>query len=285
MTAAAAPARFTIRYDDASHKYWIDDDEVPSVTGILESVIPKPAIGWWSYRVGMAAMAKGVQEGWISYPVLQTVDIAAVIEGIPPKGQEYFRTTGAPKTRKVPKTLLEGPCLDNQFHPNSIKSERGDQGTLIHEAITKMGLEGELPSLGDHEEEDRGYLQAFAKWWVEQEPDFLEQEVIVASKRLMYAGRLDLICGLGDKRAMVDFKTSKAIRESHHLQMNLYEPAYYECGGDPLDRLCVVNLRKDGTYEMVDSVGTPEMVVPALNWATQMRAFTKRFEERHGRTA
>ena len=64
----------SVRYDDKAHKYWIDGVEVPSVSTILDATLPKPALTWWGFRVGMAAVAEFCKLGKVSWPTLCSLD-------------------------------------------------------------------------------------------------------------------------------------------------------------------------------------------------------------------
>jgi hypothetical protein len=244
-----------VKYDDASHRYWIDGTEVPSVSKLLELTTPKDALGWWGMRVGMAALVHLAKNDQLAWPVLVNEVYEEVLSGTPAKGRGVWRGRG--KYRKY-KTQLEYLVQEAKLTTNDIKETRGDEGTAIHEAIETIGTHDLIPDIGEFDEALRGYIQGVARWWLEQEPQFHRQEVIVASRRFAYAGRFDLDASTAPLgRALLDFKTSKSIYESHFEQLRLYELAEMELQEFvPKDRrisydhLAAVHIRKDGTYEV-----------------------------------
>lgn len=261
-----------IDYDDDKHKYWIDKVEVPSVSAILETTSPKPALVWWGMRVGIGAVIKLLQESTIKWPVLQAHVYEEVLTGIPDKSPSRTRGKGA---RAKLKTLIEAEILDARLDTNNIKSDAGDRGTLVHEAIERLGTHDLIPDINEYEEEFRGYIRAIARWWMNLEPEFHRQEVIVGSRKHAFAGRFDLDATCtGYGRTLTDFKTSKTAYESHFEQLALYDLAEQEMNTYltdnsqhvHFDHRLVVVLRPDGEYEVhtADHVGL-DTAIAAVN--------------------
>lgn len=245
----------TILYDDDEHAYKIDGISVPSVSAILDACDPKMALRWWAMRAGMAATIEALKRGKIKWPVLVQHVYDEVLKGVPVESPKVVRGKGS---RAKLKTVIEAVVLNEKLDINNIKDEAADRGTMVHTAIEEIGTHDVLPDLNDFDEMFQGYIAAVCRWWLEQEPEFHRQEVIVASRRLAYCGRFDLDCTMpAYGRALTDFKTSKAIYDSHHEQLALYELADYELKQyGPKedfhifqDRL-VVNVQADGQYEM-----------------------------------
>lgn len=236
-----------IKYDDDKHAYWIDGIPTPSVSKILEDTTPKPALPWWGMRVGLAAVVQLLQESEISYAELMTEHYAEILSGIPAPERTMMRKGKA-------KTRLEAAVIENKLTTNHVKEDAGERGTLIHNAVERIGTHDEIPSMDDYPPELRGYIRAIARWWMEQEPELHRQEVIVGSRIHGFAGRFDLDASYDQYgRALTDFKTSKAIYSSHHEQLRLYEIGDNELGGPDFDDLVVVRLGVDGSYEMESS--------------------------------
>jgi hypothetical protein len=268
----------TIKFDTDKHEYVVDGEKVPGVTTIIGKTMPKDALTWWGMRVGIASVIRLLREHDLSWPVLQSIDPDHVIDPLKiPPGEGHF--TKSDRKRQKPRTLVEVMVVDNKLSTNHIRDQRGDEGSMTHDAIHKMGVEMELPNLSDYPEEQRPYLRALAKWWSDQEVEFLEQEILVASVDgpLAYGGTPDLIALRDGKRGLYDFKTSKAVRESHHPQLVGYEKAYVECGGDPLEEKWVVNLRGDGTYEMEPCLATMELWDAMCAYYKQLVPFLDEF--------
>lgn len=128
------------------------------------------------------------------------------------------------------------------------------RGTSVHDALEILARDNTPPLLDQFPDEDRGYVQALAKWWIDHRPSPIWVEQLVASTEHRYAGKLDLICEIQGVPHLVDLKTSKRVYETHHLQLAGYELAYTECGYEPLPTVCaVLRVGDDGEYEFVHS--------------------------------
>jgi hypothetical protein len=233
-----------IDYDDDTHRYWIDKIEVPSVSAILDSTTPKPALPWWGMRVGLAAIVKLLQEGSLSYPVLASEDYHEVLSGVPTGNRIEIRK-GKEKTR------VEAAVINAKLDTNSVKEEGGVRGTAIHEAVEIIGTHDRIPDMQDYPVHLRGYIRAISSWWLDQEPEIHRQEVIVGSRKNGYAGRFDLDASYSQYgRTLTDFKTAKGIYDGNFEQLRLYADAEKEMSGLVFDDMVVVRLGADGTYEM-----------------------------------
>lgn len=252
---SAINSRYVITYEDGPHKYWIDGEEVASVTQILEKTEAKPALPWWGMRVGMAAIIHAMgSSSWAELANANTY--REILAGKPEPGREFF--TRNDKKRKKPKTLVEALCIDNRLSTNHVKEDAGDRGTAIHDAMEALGA-GVMPDIDDFPVEFHGYIEGLMRWWLDHEPDFVHQEVIVGSKELRYAGRFDKVLTYNkgphqDKLILSDLKTSKAVYLSHLVQLDGYEVGWVEMGAGPLfDAKHVLNVPGDGSYQIVES--------------------------------
>lgn len=128
------------------------------------------------------------------------------------------------------------------------------RGTSVHDALEILARDNTPPVLDQFPEEDRGYVQGLAKWWIDHRPSAIHVEQLVASLKHRYAGKLDLVCEIQGVPHLVDLKTSKRVYETHHLQLAGYALAYAECGFAPLPRICaVLRVGEEGEYEFVHS--------------------------------
>ena len=239
-----------IRYDDDRHRYWIDGQPVPSVTQILGETQPKPALVWWGFRVGMSVIVKALLENRLTWGELSSWSSPeAIIK--PVEHAEHPDVLEVVKTRKL-RSKVEQLALDLKHHPNAIKEERGTVGTSIHVAAEQTMISGSLPNYSDYPEADRGYVQALARWYVDTDPEPIEQEVIVASARYGFAGRFDLErrSRLGDI-VRADFKTSHGIYEEFHLQLSLYDLAAIGMDRGQAVSSELIHLRPDGSYSVI----------------------------------
>lgn len=267
----------SVRYDDKSHKYWIDGVEVPSVSTILDATLPKPALTWWGFRVGMAAVMEMCKRGKVSWPALISLDFDEIKDNAPKEG-EAFHMKNARKPK--PRTLLEHWAIILRLHPNAIRDDAGTRGTSIHTALENLGM-GIIPDVWGPESpyppEDRPAVAGVVRWFMDLEPEFVVQEQIVASKKHGYAGRFDLIIRRPNgKLAMVDLKTSKSMYpDSHFRQLKGYEIAWYENGGEPLDELIVLHVGHHGEYREYPVRCKDEHFLICLEQLKQMRDFTQ----------
>jgi hypothetical protein len=224
-----------ITYDDARHAYTLDGEKVPSVTTILDACTSKPALPWWGMRVGLAAMVRIMEKyPWAELANANTYE--EVLSGVPAQGREFFQ----PKRRNPkPKTLLEMATLELKLSTNHVKEDAGERGTIIHNAMEQLGLGADIDDIVDGvPEEHRGYVEGMCDWWLDHEPEFLEQEIIVASRTHQYAGRFDFVVRYrsgphAGQIVLGDLKTSKRVYRSHLVQLDAYDLAYEEMGLEP----------------------------------------------------
>lgn len=252
---AATPTPIHIEYDDDKHAYKIDGEPVPGVTSILDETVSKPALPWWGMRVGMAAVIHAMQtSGWAALANANTY--AEILSGVPHPDRQFFGPSDTAK--KKPKTLVEMLAIKNKLSTNHVKEEAGDRGTAIHAALEELAA-GVVPSVDEFPPEHRGFIQGLCRWWLDQEPEFVENEVIVGSRRHRYAGRFDFVAipqaGAHEgQRGLIDLKTSKRVYMTHLIQLDGYEVAYEEMeAGDPFDFKQVLHVPGDGTYALKDS--------------------------------
>jgi len=134
------------------------------------------------------------------------------------------------------------------------------RGRSVHRAIEhflKHGIDNDIiPSYSN-------YFAAFKKWYAETSPQVEEVECRIYHKAARYGGTADLICRIGGKLTLVDFKTSSNIVE--HLvrvQSEAYSRAF-KYHGIVFDSKLVVHLKKDGTVAVKElpSVDTESWTV------------------------
>lgn len=133
------------------------------------------------------------------------------------------------------------------------------RGTSVHDALEVLAQDGTPPSLGDFPEEDRGYVKGLCSWWLMHDPEPVMVEQIVASKRLRFAGKFDLLANVDGFSTLIDLKTSKRVYETHHLQVGgAYRLALVECGWEDPFQAAVLRVGEDGSYEYVPAKAGPE---------------------------
>lgn len=120
-----------------------------------------------------------------------------------------------------------------------------ERGTNVHNAIEiylKFGIV-------DIPEESRGYLDAFLKWHKDAKPELVGSEIRMYHKLLRYAGTCDLLCCIGEKLVLVDFKTTYTVSEmTCGVQLEAYSQAL-SSHGVKVDEKRILQLKKDGKYK------------------------------------
>jgi hypothetical protein len=145
-----------------------------------------------------------------------------------------------------------------------ISGKARENGTLVHDACEKLLNGVEIP-LSEYPTKAKKALMAFNDWFYTVNPTNMVTEQMVASKEYKYAGTLDLVCNIGDKRVLIDFKTNKSsIYFSNKLQVQAYRQAYEETTGDKIDECWILRLgttHKIGyEFKLIDEVGVKDFM-------------------------
>lgn len=126
-----------------------------------------------------------------------------------------------------------------------ILDEAANRGTAVHNAIETYTLYG----VKDIPEAYEGYFEAFRSWWKEEKPEALATECKVYHKSLLYAGTADMPVKIGNKRIIVDFKTSASINKMlTGVQLEAYLKAF-ESHGVNFDGKAILHLKPTGQYK------------------------------------
>jgi len=216
--------KLNLLFDTEKHLYTANGKIVEGVTSIT-GIINKPALIYWA--------------------VNQCVDyLARVIK----PGKEYDEIE------------IQSMLADAKYAHRKKSTEAANIGTLVHDAIEtwiKTGKKTELIN-----EKARGAFDLFLKWVKEENVKFLESERKVCSKKWGYAGTLDFICTIGEKRFIGDTKTSTGIWGEYWLQISGYQQAYeeemaYLKSNIKVDGQVIVRVGKDGSFEVQKSDAYP----------------------------
>lgn len=274
-----------IGYDDDTHCYTVDGEVVPSVTQILDKVLPKPALAWWSFRIGLGASLKLLQDGHLNYAeALAMHDFMEVVNGAP--ARERAVVSEDAKGKEKLRTIVESLAMQHKLHPNAIRDVAATRGTSIHDALAALTL-GDVPTLNDYPPEDRPFVHGLIRWWMDQEPEFVHVEQIVASRVHGYAGRFDLMLRYPGSSGLVlaDLKTGKAVRpDSHYRQLKAYELAWIEMGFEAPVKLEVLHVGPDGEYAQHRAAVSDESWLATLAQYRAMKDFEKLNHKRRKRT-
>ena len=271
LSTASYPGIEIEYFTQPKRKYTVNGEEVPSVTTVLEC-LDKPALPWWGMTVGAENTAALFNMGLI-YPV-------QVLRG----GQSFVvmgchhPDTGQPVV--AGKEEIVGLLSKHQLTVNHVKDKAGDRGQSCHDALELFCKDGTIPDVGMFPAEEVGYVQALHDFLVAARPVTVEAEIMVASAKHRFAGRVDwrmqlikpvtLVVHHTPKKGaqyatipageyIVDLKTSKSVYFSHAKQLAGYEIGFQECGFGPSDGRFVLHCDADGLYRFVrvDEWATP----------------------------
>lgn len=245
------PSGVTIHFNPRNHRYKIGRGEklafAPSVSTILGDTLPKNLSSW---------AEKGAVDAMISL---------------------YRKWNYLPDTTGLALDLMQKEGLRHWQRRDAAAL----RGTTVHKVFELLG-DGKIPNVAKAPPTQRGYVQAIANWWIQNDPQVEHNELIVASETHHYAGRLDLIARLKDgRRGIIDLKTSSGVRESHHFQLAGYEIGVAESGYGEVDFKAVLRVGDDGTHEFVESWATPEQFESILGTYRSLKQFEKATPDEH----
>ena len=153
-------------------------------------------------------------------------------------------------------TQVMQPLSDETYRGVEAKVLRraAGKGTAVHNAIEKsltFGIEDVDP---DH----AGYFMAFLRWFSEYNPQVIASEYRLYHKFMGYAGTADLICVIGGKLYVIDYKTTQRIEELLvRVQLKAYSQALGSLGAEP-QRAASLHLKRDGTFDFQTHDGGAE---------------------------
>lgn len=145
-------------------------------------------------------------------------------------------------------TTLMKPLSDDFYRTvdQSVLDRAAKRGTAIHNAIenfTEFGVVDIAPQYA-------GYFDSFLQWWELRKPEPLAKEHRVYHKILRYAGTADLICVMGGRLTLVDYKSSAQVNEKLcAVQLEGYDRAFESHGVKVDDRL-ILHLSKTAYQEV-----------------------------------
>lgn len=220
---------------DAQHRYFVGDDPEawPSVTTVISATTSKDSLGWW----GQTVACKGI------------VQLAAQGVQIPQTAEELVQ-------------LLK----DRLLTVNHELQKAMTRGARIHGVLESYARRGDIPSPHQFPVEYRSQLKALAGWLIDNQPEFLGQEVMTCSPTFRYAGTLDLRCRIAGKLYLIDLKTGKRVYPGTHFpQLEAYEYAEVELGEEPSDVRAILHLPEGGPAKLVPSTYEFEDFLVLLN--------------------
>lgn len=121
--------------------------------------------------------------------------------------------------------------------PYAVRDDAAAAGTRIHTAVEALA-KGRRP---------KDYPELTA-WWKQKgfrAANILGAECLLYSGRHSFAGTADLVYDLGEGVTLADIKTG-TLRDSHHVQLELYRWAWEEMGKAKIERLQLIQVPRDG---------------------------------------
>jgi hypothetical protein len=152
-------------------------------------------------------------------------------------------------------THVLAPLSDSDFTYQQYMEAARRRGVAVHEATERydrMRGANKVWNPSDDEEIVVPYLAAWQKFLDDTGFEVHTIEEIVSSKRHRYAGILDRLGVLNGRRAVIDIKTTVAIKPVMGVQLAAYQAAYNEGRrkAEQYPQRFVCQLRKDGNYRL-----------------------------------
>jgi len=145
---------------------------------------------------------------------------------------------------------------------NDVRDKAASEGTNVHrDAFEALASGRPVPAFDEMTEREVGLAQGVAAFWLDHEPEVVAVEQVVYSERLGVAGRLDFYGRIKgrDGLGVLDLKTGKYLSVGAHTQVGGGYPLLArECGVGEPEWAAMLQVRDDGTYELIDAEGTSE---------------------------
>ncbi len=202
---------------------------------------------------------------WHSYTIdgRRAVGVTTALKGIPkdalvPWAAKEVATFVVDNIFDVKRMLDSGgrnPTIDYlRGIPNQKRDTAAVRGTEVHNLAEKY-IRGEEIEVDDNV---RPYVEGYAAYIRDWSPVSVHEEIVVASRKHWYAGRLDSIQDIpGIGRCLVDYKTSRGVYGETALQVAAYRYAevYLDADGNEqpmpsVDRTFVLHIQPD-SYDLI----------------------------------
>ena len=155
-----------------------------------------------------------------------------------------------PRVTQVLKIIAKGEGFEKWLmnkgnEAKTLLTDAGDIGTSLHNRLEEIG-KGIPVKLEALKPLEKTWIEQFLVWKEENIEKFLETERAVYNPVDRYAGTLDSLVVLKDKRiALLDYKTSKYIYDTHELQVVAYVRAYEELYKLKIDTVFILKFSKE----------------------------------------
>jgi len=212
---------------------WTQPNIIAGVSSVL-AVVPKPFLVAWA---GLVATEKSIE-------LLDQTTIDQVKLFIDKYVAKYQTTPyEAIKAARKQFPVLAAIATGHTAKGNEAK----ETGTDAHNALEAyvLGQKYQTTTEGGAKA-----LESFKNSIIEIKNPVTEQAIL--SRQHSYAGRFDLVCEIGGKKILADWKTNKrdprfnpsGAHMENFIQMGAYALAWHEEHGDWVDDLAVINVDK-----------------------------------------
>lgn len=216
-------------FDPIPHKYYWNEEELPSATGITKVLTNATIIGNWTSKMCSEEFLKQIKAGK-SYDEIQILEIAD----------------------KIKKAA------------NSNMNQAGHVGSQVHDMIENYIHNKTIPEI--HNDLMKKSFSKFKEWYdLQKGLELVFTETKVLSRIHKYTGTLDALFKRGDEYIIYDWKTSSGIRDSYYVQLYLYVMALEEQLDIKIKKGIIVNCTKQGKLNIAEFPINSEMQDVAIS--------------------
>lgn len=231
---------------------------VPSVTTLLDTILPKPGLPPWAEARGIEGAIEAIEKGiipWRASMVDGEIDVVAV-------GLDPDAAANAVDLVRA-----------NRLGADRARDDAASRGLNVHALLQTYMETGQLPVPSDHPAEHQGYVAALIDFLETVRPEPVAVEELVCDPAYGYAGRYDLCAKVDGQVGLFDAKTSEKaqIFPGAHLQIALYARAALACGDGEVDFTRVVVFGADGDWRQMNGAANDRLVDAALEFARLLR--------------
>jgi ATP-dependent exoDNAse (exonuclease V) beta subunit len=189
-----------------------------------------------------------------------------------------------PRVTEVLKIIAKGEAFNNWLRNKGKSSENllttaGDIGSSLHKHLENIGL-GKAIDAKDVSPLEEKWLAEFYVWQAENIDSFIETEGRVFHLVDKYAGTLDSLVKLKDGRiALLDYKTTKYIYDTHELQVVAYVKAYEDMSGIKINTAFILNFSKEDKKKLLSVKEVKNIPAQYEIWIHALKLWKWRFEK------
>lgn len=145
---------------------------------------------------------------------------------------------------------------DNGDEADRIMEDAGNQGSTVHRLTEDYDNGFEISLLGDsgmkYTSTEWKMLERYDEFSRTVKPKIEEIELKLVVPEMRTGGQLDRVVMIGDKRYLLDIKSSKGVYDSYFLQLACYAKMYEFTTGIKIDGICILWLNAATRTEKID---------------------------------